>query len=82
MNLMSSKDIGFYWFLCYLSVYWSPFDQKRGFEIYVRCSGPGHDATTNNSPRVVYIKGTPEAVILRCHYMRDPHGEGLRPITA
>eukprot|EP01043_Picozoa_sp_COSAG02_P111558 COSAG02_NODE_47724_length_339_cov_0.641667_1_plen_24_part_10 len=24
MNLMSSKDIGFYWFLCYLAVYWSP----------------------------------------------------------
>ena len=26
MNLMSSKDIGFYWFLCYVAVYWSPFD--------------------------------------------------------
>ena len=26
MNLMSSKDIGFYWFVCYLAVYWSPFD--------------------------------------------------------
>ena len=26
MNLMSSKDIGFYWFLCYIAVYWSPFD--------------------------------------------------------
>lgn len=26
MNLMSSRDIGFYWFLSYLAVYWSPFD--------------------------------------------------------
>ena len=26
MNLMSSRDIGVYWFLCYLAVYWSPFD--------------------------------------------------------
>ena len=26
MNLMSSRDIGFYWFLTYIAVYWSPFD--------------------------------------------------------
>mmetsp|Transcript_63044 Transcript_63044/g.172985 ORF Transcript_63044/g.172985 Transcript_63044/m.172985 type:complete len:1610 (+) Transcript_63044:203-5032(+) len=69
----------------YPKIFWSPYEPKRGFEIFIRCSGPGKDPTTNNSPRVVYIKGNPESVIARCTKFRDPAGpsgvHGLRPMS-
>ncbi|KAH8073634.1 sodium:potassium-exchanging ATPase [Aureococcus anophagefferens] len=55
-----------------------PFNSKNKYQVHVHCTSP--DASTDKNDRIVYMKGAPERVLIRCtEYMA---GDGsIVPMT-
>ena len=55
-----------------------PFNSKNKYQVHVHCTSP--DAATDKNDRIVYMKGAPERVLIRCtEYMA---GDGsIVPMT-